>query len=1001
MPPAKSAPALEDTRDRLIACLEIAFALAGGVVVALAAWRLMSFAPNLGTSVVKALADRIPLSDEVREALGIDLAGSLAAPAVGFLGGGWLCWKARRLVGLIADRLFPPFDTDLFRPIGRSGALDPLWLPPLGADPGMKPLPWIPPPPDSPRRAVWDTLIAFLSNHVGDGRFDIFGYRRVPFARFRWLVVTGQPGAGKTRIATEIARARARREVMGDSQTHDGPFGEDLKRESRIARRRLTLGAWLRRASPFARQLEPAAPGLRDGSPWDGADPWDAGWVVAASGSGPILHVQSTQFDEGVLARLRAWRPRRPTVLVLDDPRPGKSGTSGAAGQVIGALLSGETGYRHPVRLIIVSQTLPVELGLKTAPIDCTWSAGPRGFAEAVLALGIAAPLSAGEVRRMFGALKLSHRTSGWKPTDENVGRLLRRAHGNPLLVCLALQQIQRRLPDDGIPSSAVLLLDRAQRIVEALEAAGVGTAGHLRSIAWATLVAGAETMAEAPSEAVLGGWSLFEPAALEAVPNLGLIWPSPAPPRVQPEPIGDAFVQLVLSDRLCDTATRRRVVASAWRASPLAMLAAMRRSAAWQAIPSATGPAVGTDSGQDAVAAELRLGPPPDADLDEIDVALAYVAAAIRIGRQEWDAGEVPRPGPPLAAALRHIRALPPYHAASSFVRLVDLLDVPNAVAIVRGRAALLCICTTLRRGLQDENAWRAPDEAGSALAALTRALRLLHRWGADPSRHYRLSQVLGDLVKRAVSGGDGPPAEGLIDDLERAAWRPGTMSRRWTASVLCALSQCFAGCAETSAATTTRAHRLEARAAALLDKKDVVEECAVAVDDLSRPFAGERDFELERAIVWRSVAFARRNDAAGCEAAARQVDDLARPFAGARPSGGSVRWPGATSPTHARTMPQAARTRPGRSTTWPGPSPASATSSCSALKHGATSPMRAVTMPPAARGRPGRSTTWPGPSLVSATSRCTVRWPGAGWPMRVATMPQAARARPDRSTT
>ena len=233
----------------------------------------------------------------------------------------------------------------------------------------------------------------------------------------------------------------------------------------------------------------------------------------------------------------------------------------------------------------------------------------------------------------------------------------------------------------------------------------------------------------------------------------------------------------LVLSDRLCDAATRRRVIASAWRASPLAMLAAMRRSAAWQAIPLATGPAGGTDSGQDAVAAELRLGPPPDADLDEIDVALAYVAAAIRIGRQEWDAGEVPRPGPPLAAALRHIRALPSYRAASSFVPLVDLLDVPNAVAIVRGRAALLCICTTLRRALQDENAWRAPDEAGSALAALTRALQLLHWWGIDQSRHYRLSQVLGDLMERAASSVCGPLAAGLIDDLGEVALYPGRM--------------------------------------------------------------------------------------------------------------------------------------------------------------------------------------------------------------------------------
>ncbi len=42
------------------------------------------------------------------------------------------------------------------------------------------------------------------------------GPRYAPLARFRSTVPTGQPGAGKTRMATELARARARRGALED-----------------------------------------------------------------------------------------------------------------------------------------------------------------------------------------------------------------------------------------------------------------------------------------------------------------------------------------------------------------------------------------------------------------------------------------------------------------------------------------------------------------------------------------------------------------------------------------------------------------------------------------------------------------------------------------------------------------------------------------------------------------------------------------------------------------
>jgi hypothetical protein len=353
---------LEETRERVIDHVEIAFAVVGGVAFAFIAWGLLALVPEVGAGAIQALANRVPFAGEIIKSSGVTFTGRFAAPAVAFFGGGLLFWQARGLVRWVADHLFPPFDTDLLRPIGKAGALDPLWLPPLGTDRGMQPLPWVAPPRDSPRHAVWAALIAFLSANVGEGRFDLFGHPRTPFVRFRWTMLTGRPGAGKTRIATEIARARARRELLDRDDE-----------ETRAERRHLARGAWLRSAWPLARRHETEVPGARDDAPWHDADPWDAGWIVAASEQGGLSRWQNSRFDDGLLARLKAWRPRRPTVLVLDDPR------SGDASRVIGALLDGERRYGHPVRLIVVTQTLPQDLVLKSQ-LDGSWSAGRCGL---------------------------------------------------------------------------------------------------------------------------------------------------------------------------------------------------------------------------------------------------------------------------------------------------------------------------------------------------------------------------------------------------------------------------------------------------------------------------------------------------------------------------------------------------------------------------------------------------------------------------------------------
>jgi hypothetical protein len=79
-------------------------------------------------------------------------------------------------------------------------------------------------------------------------------------------------------------------------------------------------------------------------------------------------------------------------------------------------------------------------------------------------------------------------------------------------------------------------------------------------------------------------------------------------------------------------------------------------------------------------------------------------------------------------------------------------------------------------------------------------------------------------------------------------------------------------------------RANRFAAMVEARRSDAGAAKEAASCVDEIARPFAGDRDFELQRAIAWRYVGYARRDDPAGCEGMARLVDEIARPFAGNR---------------------------------------------------------------------------------------------------------------------
>ena len=807
------------------------------------------------------------------------------------MAGALLGWRIRNTVRRAADLFFPPLDTELLRPVRRAGALDPLWAP---ADPklgdGMQPLDWVEPPPPNgedsptPRRRIWEGLLAFLSEEVGDGRLDLFSRPRVPMGRFRWLILTGQPGSGKTRMALELARGRARRDAMGDPAENLPP---ELKRAHLRARAALRRGAWWRLAIPWAARRERPETAWTYRAPWQYCDPWDAWWLVGANVPGRPSHGQRGRFDPALLKRLAAWRPRRPTVLLLDDP------LEGDAGSVVTALLEGEARFRHPVRLLVVSQTVPTDLDVRER--SGSWVSELRGFAGDILRFGGDAGLVPAEVRVMAGSL---HRRTDelyrkqpvyrhhviWTPDTASVDRLLRRTAGNALLVGLALHRIYRH-PEQPEASRQALLRERVEQIVAALEIAGVDSEALL-AIAAATLAGPGAVL---PPTAV-GTETRFDPGRLVLVPNLHHM-PAPAPPLVLPEPIGEAFVHYVLDEKRCAGDRRQRVVDAAWQAAPAVML---RNS--WR-----------LSIGDDAVARIMRAGPPPAAGLSELDIALTYAQWAVQIPRVEWDVGDVPGPTPfpPLPAGyhqgaadpeeierfsglrsradealrlgLEHLKALPPPNAAAALPRFVSLLEVDSSYAVIRQDAALICCLTLIARGQDGETEWK-DTAAAKAAEVFTRFLVALWRWGVvGEDRTFGGLSGIRELIRRA---GPAPDADGIrsLENLAGAAWELLDLLPEWSAAIFDALAAWALG-----GGTMGAAHaRCYAAAAACRRDPAAAANAAAFTDDIAHPFRGDLHFEYLRATAWRYVAGASEWEPPACETAARRVDCIARPFAG-----------------------------------------------------------------------------------------------------------------------
>src|SRR5215472_1618266 len=222
-------------------------------------------------------------------------------PAVAvFVATAAISWaRAKNLAERLHDRAFAEFDSDTLTPIRRPRPFDPL-RGAAGLEKSDIPMPWLEPV-DGPRKAAWDALHEFAwAGTVSVERHRWFGRPETPFG---WTLVMGRPGSGKSRLAVEFARALANRKAFGGDRPEHG---------------------WLAHLSVRWR-VDVLLSRLRHD------DPWDAGWLrperlqpglIPDDDAYPEWRARG-KVETWLLDRLEKWRPRRPTILLLDDPRPG------------------------------------------------------------------------------------------------------------------------------------------------------------------------------------------------------------------------------------------------------------------------------------------------------------------------------------------------------------------------------------------------------------------------------------------------------------------------------------------------------------------------------------------------------------------------------------------------------------------------------------------------------------------------------------------------------
>lgn len=424
-----------------------------------------------------------------------------------------VCFKG---VAPVVDReLFAPFSESPFDPITRPRSA----IASLSHDAGASAaLPWSLIA-GSVRRKTWDDLVEAMAEDVlsPSGRGD--GDQKI---MFQWGVFTGPPGFGKSRLVTEMARRFARR---------------DLVRVGRLDRR-VRLAAWAREHLPGMRRRADV-----EGGVWSG-DPWDAG------------RIRLNLVRTGLKGELRSWTPRRPTLLVLDDP------VHGVAQAAVSALYEQAHRFRRPVRLLIVAQTIPADLRLRRE--RGVWTDrgdAPRHF-RGVIRLPPDAVLGEGEVRQLTTNVRALYPTA-------KVRELLALTGGNPLLVELAIARV-RKGGELASMTQLDLVREEGRRLRESMAEVGLGDTLRQGALACAHLSRSAsrerlEEIAILPGQDVLA--LVFGHSAGDLRHEI---------PDIVPELIGDAFVDDLIEQNTQALVTK--LVKVAWAANEVGLASTIAR---------------------------------------------------------------------------------------------------------------------------------------------------------------------------------------------------------------------------------------------------------------------------------------------------------------------------------------------------------------------------------------------------------------------------------------
>jgi hypothetical protein len=603
-------------------------------------------------------------------------------------------WISRKtFVKIKAEEIFEAFfaepGSSFLTPIQKPKAFDPL-RGVFGENKyQMSPLKWIPGN-NTSRAAAFEKILKFAQKK--DGKVLRGKQTYVPF---KMLLIVGPLSSGKSRLAMEAARNLARRDIWGGD-------------------------------SADKKKLAIAAIGLR--SLWSrfyrDDDPWDAWWLAGPSSfddeeeqdddaeTGPYTsweHRKQMREDPW-LEKLRAWRPRRPTIFLLDDPLPGD------ANAVANALHVNEAHYRHPVRLMIVSPMPPDQLEGKNTAIR----------KDKTIILSADDSFTEGDIR-VAGSILGNDRNPLWR--NEAVTHLHSITKGNPLLVEIALD-ILRRGRDEGRILSVTdltrerLLTDRVERWREALKSKGVSEKQE-HALAAATLAAGAK---QGQLRRFLGKDASIDKDVIRQLflgakaENKGF-----EIPPLRPIMIGDAFVRNVIEEH-CDKerhGTRLseadKVLAAAWNANPLGMIASIERLSA---VDDLLGQLITQDPITDLKVSKKGNG-------FDAEIARAWGLTAMRVPRSEWDAGNKTGQPRTMMVALGIIDKLSPKDAASSLQDFVGSIPTSNESWIVRSRDASRLIEAWVEKALLDGPSWQGAKAFEKVFALDRSRWRLIDIWG------------------------------------------------------------------------------------------------------------------------------------------------------------------------------------------------------------------------------------------------------------------------------